>query len=151
MILHRNVHLGFFIASLAASATPAFSESYDRRSGLYESESGQNLSVLLEHISDNRYSIDLTTTVPMSNTLPGCGGGISGELAIEKDKATLHIPNAGFITNEPISAKNLEYCKVDLRFLDEYTIQMDEVSGCGYYHGASCSFSGTVVHEASGI
>lgn len=147
----RMVKLGWIAVALVTSASPTFSENYDPRSGHYQSESKQNLSVLLEHLSDKRYSINITTTVPMVGQMPGCGGGISGELVIETDEATLQIPNEGFIPNEPISQTNLEYCRIDLRFLDNYTIRMEEVSGCGYYHGASCSFSGDVVHEASGI
>ncbi len=147
----RMVKLGWIAAALVIPATPILSENYDPRTGHYHSESGQNLSVLLGHLSDRRYSINITTTVPMKDMLPGCGGGISGELVIETQEVTLQLPNEGFIPNEPISQTNLEYCQINLRFLDEYTIQIDEVSGCGYYHGASCSFSGDVVHEASGI
>lgn len=142
---------GVIAATLMTSATPIHSEDYDPRSGHYQSESGQNLSVLLEPLSSRRYAISIATTVPMEGNLPGCGGSIMGELVIEADEATLQVPNEGFLVSEPVSQTNLEFCRIDLRFLDSHTIRVEEVSGCSYYHGAGCSFSGDVVHEASGI
>lgn len=143
--------VGGIAATLIMSATPIHSEDYDPRSGHYQSESGQNLSVLLKPLSDRRYAINIATTVLMEGELPGCGGSIDGELAIEGDVATLQVPNEGFVASGPVSQTNLEYCRIDLRFLDSQTIRVEEISGCSYYHGAGCSFSGDVVHEASGI
>lgn len=143
--------IGWAIAVCAISAMPVFSESYDQRSGQYQSETGQSLTVLLKPVSGGRYAVDITTTVPMTGNLPGCGGGISGEIEVADDAASLQIPNEGFIPDEPVSPRNLKHCRIDMQFLDQYTMRLNEVSGCGYYHGASCSFSGDVVHEASGI
>ena len=144
---------GVIAASVLLSAAPLHAEDYDPRSGMYQSDSGQNLSVLLTPLSEARYAIDITTTVPMTGDLPGCGGGISGELVIEAEAetATLEVPNEGFVASEPVSQTNQEFCRINLQFLDAYTLRMEEVSGCTYYHGAACSFSGDVVHDASGI
>jgi hypothetical protein len=30
-------------------------------------------------------------------------------------------------------------------------LELKELSGCSYYHGAACEFSGVVLHEASGL
>lgn len=142
---------GLIAATMMTSATSIHAEDYDPRSGNYEAEVGQNLSVLLEPLSGKRYAISIATTVPMDGELPGCGGSIKGELIIEADEATLQVPNEGFLVNEPVSRTNLEFCRIDLRFLNGHIIRIEEVSGCSYYHGAGCSFSGDVFHEASGI
>lgn len=142
---------GVIAAILANTATPIHAQDHDGRSGRYESEAGQNLSVLLEPLAEDRYAISISTTVPMKGELPGCGGSITGEVLIEDDGARLQVPNEGFIDSEPVSEANLEFCRVDLRFVDGHTIRMQEMSGCGYFHGAGCSFTGDVVHEASGI
>lgn len=141
----------WFVAIFIATVVPALAEDHDLRSGLYQSETGQDLSIVLEHLSDKRYAIDITTRVQMVGTQPGCGGGISGELVIAADEGMLKIPNAGFLPDRPETAANMRQCQISLHFLDEFTIQLEEVSGCSYYHGASCSFTGIVIHEASGI
>ena len=139
-------------ASLALFIMPALAQSEATdRAGHYESEEGQSLTADLTHLSGNRYSAELSTTVPISDKLAGCGGSLKGELTIEAGAGTLSIPNEGFIAKEAESAQNDKLCKVNLKFSDEYTLQIEEVSGCSYYHGASCSFDGTLVHEASGI
>jgi len=141
------------IASLAVLAGPVFAQddAIDR-SGIYESEGdGQSLRVDLTHLSGDRYSAAISSTVPITDGVPGCGGGVAGELSIDGTDAMLSVPNEGFVEKEKETLQNSRFCKVSLTFLDEYTLELEEDSGCSYYHGASCSFTGTVVHEASGI
>ncbi|GLU27983.1 hypothetical protein Brsp01_32160 [Brucella sp. NBRC 12950] len=73
--------------------------------------------------------------------------------------AWIAIANAGIsgsdvrdiIESKKESLQNSRFCKVNFKFMDQYTLKLEEVSGCSYYHGASCDFNGTVVDEASGI
>lgn len=138
--------------SLALMIIPALAQNEENNhAGRYESEGGQSLTADLTHLSGNRYSVELSTTVPISGERPGCGGGLKGEIAIEADAGTLSIPNEGFIASEAESVLNSKLCKVNFKFSDKYTLQIEEGSGCTFCHGASCSFDGTLVHEASGI
>ncbi|WP_421522278.1 hypothetical protein [Ochrobactrum quorumnocens] len=121
------------------------------RSGHYESEGGASLTVELTHKSGNDYSAAISTTVKMTDKAPGCGGSLKGDVTITGTNATMSIPNEGFMENQKESVKNSRLCKVSFKFVDQYTLKLEEVSGGSYYHGASCDFNGTVVHEASGI
>lgn len=147
-----DIIAGGLAAAVAATLTaPLHAQGHDGRGGRYDSEDGQALSVTLTPLPDDRYAISISTTVPMRDGLPGCGGSITGALQIADDAASLEVPNEGFVAGAPVSDANLEFCRIDLRFVDEHIIRMQEVSGCGYFHGAGCSFTGDVVHEASGI
>lgn len=140
------------VPSLALMIIPALAQSEEtNRAGRYESEGGQSLTADMTHLSGNRYSVELSTTVPINDKAPGCGGSLKGEFTIEADAGTLSIPNEGFIASEAESALNSKLCKVNFKFSDRYTLQIEEGSGCTSYHGASCSFDGALVHEASGI
>jgi hypothetical protein len=142
--------------ALAALTTvlvmPAFAQTQENsRAGLYEQEDGYPLTANLKHLSGNRYSIALSTVVPMTNDRGGCAGSLEGEIDIDGNSATLAVPNEGFIAQEQESAMNKRFCEVNLHFYDQYKLELKEVSGCTYYHGAACEFSGVVLHEASGI
>ncbi|MFP5083787.1 hypothetical protein [Acinetobacter pittii] len=140
------------IASLLVLAAPAMAQSdKDNREGRYESEDGESLTVELTHKSGNHYLAAISTTSKMTDKLRGCGGSLKGDVTITGAKATMSIPNEGFIESKKESLQNSRQCKVNFKFLDRYTLKLEEVSGCSYYHGASCSFNGTVLHEASGI
>lgn len=131
---------------------PALAQGQENnRAGLYEQEDGYPLTANLTHLSGNRYSIALSTVVPMTNDRGGCAGSLEGEVAIDGNSAALAVPNEGFLAQEQESAINRRFCEVNLHFHDEYTLELKEVSGCSYYHGAACEFSGTVLHEASGL
>lgn len=145
------VKISLFVVASIASSAPVSAEDDYTPGGYYQSHSGQEIVVDLTPLSDNRYAINITTTVQITDELPGCGGGVSGEILIVDDAATLSIPNEGFIPTESVSRTNLEYCRIDLNFRDEYTIKLNELSGCSYYHGAGCDFSGDVFHDAWGI
>jgi hypothetical protein len=142
--------------ALAALATlqvlPALAQDQENnRAGLYEQEDGNPLTADLTHLSGNRYSITLSTVVPRKHDRGGCAGSLEGELTIDGNRATLAVPNEGFIAQEKDSTMNKQFCKVNLHFHDKYKLELKELSGCSYYHGAACEFSGVVLHEASGL
>ncbi|MGQ4274101.1 hypothetical protein [Terrihabitans sp. B22-R8] len=138
--------------SLAFLAVPALAEGNEvNRAGLYESEGGPSLKVDLTHKSGNDYSAAISTTVKMTDTSRGCAGSLKGDVKITGANATMSIPNEGFIKGKEESLQNSRLCTVNFKFKDKFTLELEEVSGCSYYHGASCDFNGTVVHEASGI
>ena len=41
--------------------------------------------------------------------------------------------------------------KVRLTFDEDFKLVIEEMGGCTYYHGASCEFSGELIHDAAGI
>jgi len=46
---------------------------------------------------------------------------------------------------------NRRFCKVKLHFNGEYKMELKEVPGCYYYHGAAGEFSSIVLRGASGL
>ncbi|RRD20793.1 hypothetical protein [Brucella pituitosa] len=146
------IRTSILAVSLAVLAVPALAQGDENnRAGRYESEGGASLTVDLTQKSGNDYSAAISTTVEMTDKLPGCGGSLKGDVTITGASATMSIPNEGFIESKKESLQNSRFCKVNFKFTDQYTLKLEEVSGCSYYHGASCDFNGTVVHEASGI
>ncbi len=140
------------MASVALLALPALAQSEETdRSGFYQSEEGQTLTADLTKLADQRYMAKLSTTIEMTDKMPGCGGSIEGEVEIQGDAGVFVIPNEGFIATEAESVQNKKICTINIQFSDEFTMKIEEASGCSYYHGASCSFDGTLLHEASGI
>lgn len=140
-----------FVA-LACQVIPTFAkDKVNPYEGLYESERGQQLSANITHLKGNRYSAALSTTVAMTDKLNGCGGSLKGELTIDDHRGTLAIPSQDFDKRKAISTQNQQFCKVKFKFYDQYKLDVEEVSGCSAYHGASCSFDGTLIHDASGI
>lgn len=137
------VALGFQVVATFAKGT------VDPYEGMYESASGQQLTANITHLKGNRYSAVLSTTVPMTDKINGCGGSLEGELTINANKGILVIPSKDF--GKVVSSQNQQFCKVKFKFYDQYKLDIQEVSGCSYYHGASCSFDGTLIHDASGI
>ncbi|NKB84259.1 hypothetical protein HED51_17605 [Ochrobactrum grignonense] len=103
------------------------------------------------HKSGDQYAVSLSTSVPMVDNQPGCGGGVSGDVTIKDKKATFKIQSEGFDPQEAESDRNPRYCEIKMNFVGDYKLEIEEVGGCTYYHGASCEFTGTLEHEASGI
>ncbi|MFC7067854.1 hypothetical protein [Brucella rhizosphaerae] len=138
--------------SFAIAAFPAAAENQTSYEGHY---SNNNTAAILDanlvRKAEDRYSISLSTNVPIKENQPGCAGSIEGEINITGKTTTLSVANEGFNTKAKETAQNKRYCEISITFLNEYTMELQEVGGCSYYHGASCSFSGVVEHDASGI
>ncbi|WP_273688357.1 hypothetical protein [Ketogulonicigenium vulgare] len=142
----RKIHLLTFSLLLI----PALAHAQDYQ-GLYTSETGQSLQLSLSSTGPDSYDLDLSTTVAMVGNQPGCGGSISGPITITDNQALLQVANEGYDPASPISLSNAKLCEISLSFDGEYTVQLEELGGCGYYHGAACSFTGAVIHDAAGL
>lgn len=137
--------------SLAVAAFPAYAQHQDSYQGHYSNNQAQALNADLVRKEGDRYSIALSTLVPITDKQPGCAGSISGEAVFKGKSATLKVKNEGFNAQLKESAQNRQFCEIKLTLLDKYKMKLEEVAGCSYYHGASCSFNGVVEHDASGI
>lgn len=144
----RSLLLG---VSIAVTAFPALAQYQGSYQGHYSNNQAMALSADLVRKDGDRYSVKLSTVVPINDTRPGCAGSVEGEAVIKDKRATMRIKNEGYDPKSPESAQNQAYCEIKLTFLDKYKLKIEEVSGCSYYHGAACSFSGVVEHDASGI
>ena len=138
--------------SFAIAALPAAADNQTSYEGHY---SNNNTAAILDaHLvrkAEDHYTISLSTNVPIKESQPGCAGSIEGEINITGKTTTLSVANEGFNTKVKETAQNKRYCEISIKFLNDYTMELQEVGGCSYYHGASCSFSGIVEHDASGI
>lgn len=137
--------------TLALATTAALAQGPAPREGLYSNNKPNELTARLTHQSGDTYDIALSTTVPLTSERPGCGGSLEGQATLSGKTSTLRVANEGFIAQEPESLQNARFCEITMTFLDPYTLQLEEVGGCSYYHGAACSFTGVVEHDAKGI
>lgn len=140
------------LVAVAMTGGAALAEGEFGFEGRYSSEEGQSLTADLTPMSEQgRYAVSLSTTVAMVGDQPGCGGGIDGEIMVDGTEATLSVDNEGFDPQEAESPQNMRFCEVKMSFPQDYTLEIQEIGGCTYYHGASCSFSGTLMHDAAGL
>lgn len=138
-------------AALVLAAGPVLAQDFNPLEGLYEGEGEGQLSVDLTHIEADRYAISITTLAPMQNDLPGCGGGIAGEVLLSEAGGNFFVENEDYDGKADNSPINQRYCEIGLSFDGNGNLELEERNGCLYYHGAACGFSGTLTHEAAGI
>lgn len=137
-------------ALLALTSATAFAEELPVREGTYYGGGeGGELTVKLKHLDGDVYAIDIGTTVPMENDIPGCGGGVSGELIMSPSGGNLFIENEDFVDGSSSPYENERYCEVNLTFDDDGFLNVQEQNGCLAYHGAACEFTGELVHESA--
>ena len=137
-------------ATLALTLVPAFAEDLPVREGTYYGGGeGGELTVKLNHLDGEVYAIDISTTVPMENDIPGCGGGVSGELIMAPSGGNLFVENEDFVDGSSSPYENQRYCEVNLSFDDDGFLNIQEQKGCLVYHGAACEFTGQLVHESA--
>jgi len=144
----RRFLLGTTMALVAATAGASEPASY---AGFYTNNRIYEITADLTVKSGNTYDVALSTTLPMEGDRPGCGGSIAGEITVTGQSTTMKVANEGFFANEPESLANARFCEIRMTFLDAWTIKIEEVGGCGYYHGAACSFDAVVESDAKGI
>ena len=118
-------------------ATPAFADIAGTWSGQGEGE----LSAEITHIEADRYGVSLSTLVPIGDT-GGCAGGIDGEALFTPEGGNFFVENEDYNPAEPQSYYNIRMCEISFKVTAEGKLITEEVEGCGYYHGASCGFSG---------
>lgn len=145
------IRLAAFAAILCLSSSLAVAEDVDFREGLYTGSGEGELTAELSHIENDVYAMSLSTVVAMEDNIPGCGGGISGEVVVRDNVGIFTAPNELYDATSDLSAFNTPQCQIRLEFDDNYGLVITEEDGCTYYHGAACGFSGELLHEAAGI
>jgi len=141
-----------FAAALTLTAGSAFAEDVDLREGFYSgSANGRQLTADFTHIENGVYDVSLNTLVPMVNGVPGCAGSIDGEVVVRDNVGVLTVPNELYDATSTLPAFSKAQCEIRLKFDDDFGLVITEEGGCTYYHGASCSFSGALEHDAAGI
>jgi len=135
---------------LAASAN---AEDPNAVEGLYSNnapDGGMALEADVTHLEGDKYSVSLSTVVPIRDNIPGCGGGIDGEVTLAGRTGVMSVPNEGYDPNAT-GLGNKPLCEIRLTFDEDFKLVIEEMGGCTYYHGASCEFSGELIHDAAGI
>lgn len=136
------------VAALSVSI-PALAQDVNTTEGRYSGSGEGDLTMELTHIEDDRYAIDISTLVPMENDIPGCAGGIGGEVLLSKRGGNFFVENEDYDPN--IISLSHRQCEIAVSFDGKGGVTLEEKQGCLSYHGASCGFSGTLEHDAAGI
>jgi hypothetical protein len=142
--------IAFLVAAASFITLPAFAQDVNEIQGHYSGSGEGDLTLDLTHIEDDRYSISINTVVPIEEEFMGCAGGIDGEVLLSKKGGNFFVENEMYEPGND-SPLNQRYCEIGLIFDGEGGVTLEERSGCLEYHGASCGFSGTLLHDAAGI
>lgn len=142
--------IAFLVAAASFATLPAFAQDVNEIQGHYSGSGEGDLTLDLTHIEDDRYSISINTVVPIEEEFMGCAGGIDGEVLLSKKGGNFFVENEMYEPGND-SPLNQRYCEIGVIFDGEGGVALEERSGCLEYHGASCGFSGTLTHDASGI
>lgn len=145
------------IALIAASATllsaTGIATAKDKgspvREGSYYGSGEGDLTVNLKHIENDVFAITMETLVPMNDNMPGCAGGIDGEVILSATGGNFFVENEDYVAGSDNRLMNERYCEVELVFDADGFLVITEKDGCLAYHGAACGFSGTLVHESA--
>lgn len=140
-----------FVAAISLVALPAFAQDVNEVEGHYSGSGEGDLTLDLTHIEDDRYSISINTVVPIEEEFMGCAGGIDGEVLLSKKGGNFFVENEMYEPESDSPMSSEQYCEIGISFDGEGGVTLEERSGCLEYHGASCGFSGTLVHDAAGI
>ncbi|WP_292224486.1 hypothetical protein [Brevundimonas sp.] len=135
-----------FAGAILAASGPVLSQAFDELEGHYSSQRpGLELTADLKRIEGARYAVSLSTMTPMRGDVGGCGGEIDGEVVLTGRSGVLRVPEP----NTPGLTPRV--CEIELRFTAPYELTLQEKSGCTYFHGAACEFTGKVTHDAAGL
>ncbi|UPA27882.1 hypothetical protein [Shinella oryzae] len=143
----------FFLiaASLSLVAVSAFAQDPAGVEGLWSGQGEGDLTVDLTHVQDDIYKISIGTTVPMDGDVPGCGGGIAGEVKLDKTGGNFFVENESYDPDSTSPGLSERYCEIGLTFTEGRKLVLEERNGCIGYHGAACGFSGELVHDDAGL
>lgn len=144
------IRTALLVAAISLTVLPAFAQEVNEIEGLYTGSGEGDLTLDLTHIEDDRYSISINTVVPIQDEFMGCAGGIEGEVLLSKKGGNFFVENEMYDPKDE-SPLNQRYCEIGLIFDGQGGVTLEERDGCLAYHGASCGFSGTLVHDAAGI
>jgi len=150
-LIPRLLMLRAFLVALTLSAiVPALAQDVDPIKGHYSGHGEGELTVDLSNIEDDRYAISINTVTPMENDIPGCGGGIEGEVLLSQQGGNFFVENEYYDpAGGPLAAER--YCEIGLEFDGQGGLKIEERNGCVGYHGAACGFTGTLLHDAAGL
>lgn len=139
------------MSALSLTALPAVAQDFNPIEGNYTGSGEGELTLDLTHIEEDRYSISIGTLVPISDEFTGCAGGIDGEVLLSKKGGNFFVENELYDPESDSPMFSERYCEIGISFDGKGGVTLEERSGCIEYHGASCGFSGTLLHEAAGI
>lgn len=139
-----------FVAAAALSlALPAVAQDYDELQGVYYGSGEGDLTLELNHIEDDRYAVQIDTVVPIEEEFMGCAGGVTGEVLLSKKGGNLFIENEMYDPESDSPMFSEQYCEIGIIFDGTGGVTLEERDGCLEYHGASCGFSGNLIHEGA--
>lgn len=143
--MFRPAMAAMIVCSLLAA--PALAQQHE---GRWEGAGEGQITLDLSHIQNDIYAISINTIVPISE-MSGCAGGVDGEVSLDSTGGNFFVENEGYDASFGETPMNQRYCEISLTFNQDGTLTTEEKTGCLYYHGAACGFSGTLDHEAAGI
>ncbi|UDF29023.1 UNVERIFIED_ORG: hypothetical protein LHK14_16100 [Roseateles sp. XES5] len=138
-------------ASLNLAVVPAHALDPAGVEGFWSGQGEGDLTVDLKHLQDDVYKISIGTTVAMDGDLPGCGGGIDGEVKLDRAGGNFFVENESYDPNSTAPGLAERYCEIGLTFKEGRKLVLEERSGCIGYHGAACGFSGELLHDDAGL
>lgn len=138
-------------ATLALVSGPVLAQDLIGVEGYYMGHGEGELTAEITHIENDRYAISINTLVPMENDIPGCGGGIDGEVLLESSGGNFFAENEFYDPEGDTPSSQARYCEIGLSFDGQGELKIEERDGCISYHGAACGFTGTLFHDAAGI
>jgi hypothetical protein len=140
----------FAVAALTI-AFPALAEEVNEIEGIYTGSGEGELTLELTHIEDDRYSVAIETIVPIEDDMPGCAGGIEGEVLLSKKGGNFFVENESYDPESTSPMFSERHCEIRMSFDGKGGVELEEQSGCLEYHGAACGFTGSLTHDAAGL
>jgi len=141
-----------FVAAVALTiACPALAQDFVEIEGHYSGSGEGDLTLDLTHIENDRFSVSINTVVPITEEFTGCAGGVEGEALLSKKGGNFFIENEMYDSESTSPMFSERYCEIRISFDGKGGVELEEVGGCLEYHGASCGFTGTLLHDAAGI
>ncbi|GLQ09777.1 hypothetical protein GCM10007913_17090 [Devosia yakushimensis] len=143
------IRLSILAATLAFTAIPALAQDngpLGDRVGEYVGSGEGELSAEITHLQNDVYAISITTTVPMENDIPGCGGGIDGEMIMTETGGNFFVENEFYEQGSTSPMTRERYCEIGVTFDEDGFLNLEERNGCISYHGAACGFTGQLLN-----
>ncbi|SMQ65347.1 hypothetical protein SAMN06295905_1203 [Devosia lucknowensis] len=134
-------------AILPLLAVPTLAQEHE---GFWSGQGEGDITLDLTHVENDVYKISINTVVPISD-VGGCAGGIDGEVILTSEGGNFFVENEDYDPQQEEAGLNRRYCEIALTFNEDGTLTTEEKTGCLYYHGAACGFSGTLEHDAAGL
>lgn len=117
--------------------------------GSYIGSGEGELSAKIKHVGDDVFAISLETVVATENDMGGCAGGVEGEAILDETGGTLFVENEDYEEGSDSLMFGEQYCEVTLSFDEDGFLNIEEQSGCLFYHGAACGFSGQLINQTA--